>query len=290
MQSKLLYILTRTPLHVGAGSSVGAVDQPIQRERHTGFPIIPGSSLKGVFRDLWGGKNSDSDRLFGASDANSPGDAFAGSVQFGEARLLVFPVRSAKGCFAWITSPLILNRYFREIGGATSSIIGPAADDEVLVTPQSEIVTNNSVVLEEYAFRAKSEFREEWVGLLEKILPEDSVWSELGKHLVMVKDDTMAHFALTACEVAQHVSILDQTGTAKQGGLFNQENVPSETLFYAPVYFHSERKGKNSDVSDSRDTDSVEQVFRERLTANPTMQFGADASTGLGFCSVRLNG
>ena len=48
MNTKNLVILTRTPLHVGAGSSVGAVDQPVQRERHTGFPIIPGSSIKGV--------------------------------------------------------------------------------------------------------------------------------------------------------------------------------------------------------------------------------------------------
>ncbi|MBI4025772.1 MAG: hypothetical protein HY360_12380 [Verrucomicrobia bacterium] len=46
MISKQLIILTRTPLHVGAGSSVGAIDQPVMRERHTGFPIIPGSALK----------------------------------------------------------------------------------------------------------------------------------------------------------------------------------------------------------------------------------------------------
>ena len=50
MQTKILYLFTRTPLHVGAGASVGAIDQPIQRERHTGFPIIPGSSIKGVLR------------------------------------------------------------------------------------------------------------------------------------------------------------------------------------------------------------------------------------------------
>nr|MBP7373092.1 hypothetical protein [Opitutaceae bacterium] len=42
MTTKLLYLFTRTPLHVGAGSSVGAIDQPIIRERHTGFPVIPG--------------------------------------------------------------------------------------------------------------------------------------------------------------------------------------------------------------------------------------------------------
>ena len=51
MNQKVMSIFTRTPMHVGAGSSVGAVDQPIIRERHTGFPVIPGSAVKGVLRD-----------------------------------------------------------------------------------------------------------------------------------------------------------------------------------------------------------------------------------------------
>ncbi|MDA1278093.1 MAG: RAMP superfamily CRISPR-associated protein [Verrucomicrobia bacterium] len=48
-----MFLFTRTPLHIGAGASVGAIDQPIQRERHTGFPIIPATGLKGSFADQW---------------------------------------------------------------------------------------------------------------------------------------------------------------------------------------------------------------------------------------------
>jgi len=36
-----------SPLHVGAGSSVGLVDLPVQRESQTNFPKIDASSLKG---------------------------------------------------------------------------------------------------------------------------------------------------------------------------------------------------------------------------------------------------
>ena len=36
-ETKILYLCARAPLHVGAGASVGAIDQPIQRERHTGW-------------------------------------------------------------------------------------------------------------------------------------------------------------------------------------------------------------------------------------------------------------
>ena len=53
----LLTLYTRTPLHVGSGTSVDVVDLPIMRERITGFPVIPSTSLKGVLlqrgREVW---------------------------------------------------------------------------------------------------------------------------------------------------------------------------------------------------------------------------------------------
>jgi len=54
-------------------------------------------------------------------------------------------------------------------------------------------------------------------------------------------------FAQNACEVAQHVRINDETGTAEGRALFNQENVPTETLFYSVVHAFRERtpKGQN---------------------------------------------
>ena len=86
MQTRILTLFTRTPLHIGAGSSVGAIDQPIVRERHTRFPVIPGTSLKGVLAGLWDGqanlerngkgdlvrkKDSDVVWLFGSEDAKA---------------------------------------------------------------------------------------------------------------------------------------------------------------------------------------------------------------------------
>jgi CRISPR type III-B/RAMP module RAMP protein Cmr4 len=57
MKRHLLTLYTRTPLHVGSGTSVDVVDLPIMRERITGFPVIPASSLKGVLlqrgREVW---------------------------------------------------------------------------------------------------------------------------------------------------------------------------------------------------------------------------------------------
>src|SRR5437867_707939 len=101
MSHQILRIMTRTPLHVGSGSSVGAIDMPIQRERHTCIPIIPGSSLKGVLRDLWHGDPTTQGDLFGPEPTAATHTA--GQLLVGEARVVCFPVRSARGAFAWIT-------------------------------------------------------------------------------------------------------------------------------------------------------------------------------------------
>ena len=93
MKTKLLYLFTRTPLHVGAGSSVGAVDQPVMRERHTGFPIIPGSSIKGVLRDH-NKTPKEGDTVFGR-EASKDDSGHVGELSFSEAKLLLFPVRFA---------------------------------------------------------------------------------------------------------------------------------------------------------------------------------------------------
>ncbi|MEW5822118.1 MAG: RAMP superfamily CRISPR-associated protein, partial [Cyanobacteriota bacterium] len=52
-QAKPFFMIVQTPLHAGSGQDLGIVDQPIQRERHTSFPKIEGSSLKGAIREVF---------------------------------------------------------------------------------------------------------------------------------------------------------------------------------------------------------------------------------------------
>src|SRR5438874_9204607 len=50
-ETALLFLHALTSLHPGSGTALGAVDLPVQRERHTQWPTIPGSALKGILRD-----------------------------------------------------------------------------------------------------------------------------------------------------------------------------------------------------------------------------------------------
>lgn len=270
MQTKTLYLFTRTPLHVGAGSSVGAIDQPIQRERHTGFPVIPGSSLKGVLRDLHRRKhnNPDTDRIFGEQEKS-------GAISVGEAKIATFPVRSAKGGFAFITCPVALERLKRAIP-SLPEIPGEPSEMECLGGPQVVITKNSksTVVLEEFGFKNTASFPVEWEQSLLGLL-DDAVWKSAKGRLVLLGNGDFAHFAKNACEVNQHVAIDPTKGTAKPGALFNLEAVPSETLFVSTIAGLARESGE---------LEKLQQLIQE----NPLLQIGGDATTGLGFCSAKL--
>jgi CRISPR type III-B/RAMP module RAMP protein Cmr4 len=188
-EAGVLFLYTETPLHAGSGSSVAAVDLPIQRERHTQYPMIQGSGVKGAIRDLaedrygitaikreircikeklqnsnpsekedlkkWMEELSKEldqrmipiELVFGPED----GDRHGGALSFTDARILLFPVRSLKGVFAWITCPDVLSRLKKEAALAKNptgwgDIKKPsAAGKQALVTKTTE--TNQSKVL-----------------------------------------------------------------------------------------------------------------------------------------------
>ena len=120
----LLLIHALSSLHPGTGQGVGAIDLPIAREKATGIPFVPGSTIKGVLRELSETKDpSKTTPVFGPPTANA--EEHAGSLQISDARLLLLPVRSMAGTFAWVTSPYILRRLMRD----ATALAGPLPAD-----------------------------------------------------------------------------------------------------------------------------------------------------------------
>ena len=137
-----MYIYAETPIHPGSGTVIsGAVDLPIQRERHTEFPIIHSSSLKGVLRNAAevvgitgkvkikeGEKEMEKEWvniIFGEQDR-------IGGVSVTDAKILAFPVRTLKGVFGWITCPLVLDRYKRDLAIAGIKLTGAFPNHQVM--------------------------------------------------------------------------------------------------------------------------------------------------------------
>lgn len=293
MKRHLLTLYTRTPLHVGSGTSVDVVDLPIMRERITGFPVIPSTSLKGVLRQ-WtrdarrpdGSQlltEEDGRTLFGEDrklDELTGITAHAGCVQIMEAKLLAFPVRSLAGCFAWLTCPAALERFKRDTG---RQFTVPTVDKDRVVAG-TELVVNGQVVLEEYALDQQSNSTGQAAQLATTLtgLSADSLWtSKLATRLALVHDENFQHFATTCTEVVARIVINPATRT--NTNLFNQENVPCEALFYSLLtILRPRRNGVAADFDAN-----VKLADLLPVQNPPILQIGGDETTGHGLCETK---
>ena len=112
MRSAVIGLLAETSIHPGTGRSTGVVDLPVAREAATDYPFIAGSSLKGALRDQARQHTNNNENfekeIFGAPDE-------AGALLVSDARLLLLPVRSLTGAYRWVTCPLLIERYQRDL-------------------------------------------------------------------------------------------------------------------------------------------------------------------------------
>jgi CRISPR-associated protein Cmr4 len=301
----LLTLYTRTPLHVGSGTSVDVVDLPIMRERITGFPVIPASSLKGVLlqraREMWGkprsGEVPDAAKvLFGAMDSVEEAGkkkqvSNAGCLQIMEAKILAFPVRSLAGCFAWITCPAALERFKRDTRRQFK--VPQPAKDHAIVPDDSQLMAGPAqVVFEEYALATQAADAANAGKVAEalKNVCADPLWSEsLPKRFALVHDENFQHFVTTCTEVVARIAIKPETRTVQGsdggggGALFNQENVPCETLFYSVLTVLPSRRTAAAAGFDP----NAELAKLLPIADPPILQIGGDETTGHGFCDTK---
>lgn len=301
----MLYIYAETPLHAGTGRTLGAVDLPIQREKTTGYPIIQASGVKGSLRaethPYFKQENKVDDWLavFGPEQGSTePGKTsadFGGALFIGDARILLFPVRSLAGVFAWVTSQDAVERFTREMkitDQSFSSSLPPRQDDtSAWVTETSNLLVNNQVVLEEYAFDVtdKAETKKkvtefaDWLG--KNAFPEGySYWTDkLKTNLCILPDDDFRDFVKYSTEVQTHIALDADKKVVKGGALWTSESLPVDTLLYSPIVATRARNnGKNESA--------VMQLFKSALGTLPNkqMQMGGDETTGQGVVALRL--
>lgn len=300
---RMLFIYVETPLHAGTGSGLGGVDLPIQRERVTGYPMVQASSLKGRLRALvrehYADGSGDPDEhpvvlaLFGR--AGSAGENYAGALSPGDARLLLFPVRSLSGVFAWTTCADVLARFARqaELAGLSLppevSAEGPSGD-EVWISGDA-LVAGNRVVLEDYSFTRRSRPEIEALGqwLARTALPAKGYdyWKrELPRKLAVLSDDAFRDFAQHATEVQTHIRLDPATKTVagERGGgaLWTVESLPADSLLYAPILATASRQPK-SELSAEEVLGKLEECELART------QLGGDETTGQGWVALRLS-
>jgi CRISPR-associated protein Cmr4 len=251
-QAALLGIYTLTSTHCGTGKAMDAVDLPIAREEHTGHPVLPSSSIKGALRAAAERSKLPGTKAWFGPEIN-PGvsgakeELYAGSVVFTDARLLAFPVRALHTAFCWVTCPLVLERFHRDLQafGKTSvwpqkGALHPASDKWDPEKRKAHVAGElAALVLEDLAF-SEAELVVDKDGLKAiaeafgaLLGPSEGVLRKrLEKDLIVVHDADFADLVTRTMPVQARIRLNDRKTTTGDGGnLWYEETLPNDALF-----------------------------------------------------------
>jgi CRISPR-associated protein Cmr4 len=283
MRSRAFLVHALSALHAGTGQAAELVDLPTARMRSTGIPILPGSSIKGVLREVRreeaGADQAKVEAVFGPPPEKDPSD-HAGALVVGDARLVALPVRSFRGVFAWATSPLLLalaSRDLGEDGVGVPAVPTMQPGRRALVTGASRCLHEGRLYLEDLDLpAAAAPALAGWAQLLAPLVwPGTDVFSS---RLAMVDDETMSFLCETATQVDARVRIDSGTRTVAEGALWLEESLPPESLLVGLL---------NADRSRRKGTEMTpDQVLDFALPKEEVVQLGGKASTGRGRCRL----
>lgn len=309
----LLHALS--PLHAGTGQSVSVIDLPIARMRSTGIPFVPGSSIKGVLRDARTRRNDDDQTVgklapnevhavFGPDKDNA--SAHAGALVVGDARLLALPVRSFRGTFAWVTSPLLLELAHRDLIEVRNvpAAIAPMSQRQAYVGAFGKVKRKDASgkdveVDREHASRnvhgtgksagiyledidlpvEENAIVLQWAKALAPLVAPSGHAEMFVSRFVVVDDETMTFLWETATQVDTRVRIDPNTRTVATGALWVEESLPPESILIGVLA---------ADQSRHKDLEMLGSVVLEKaLSDKPALlQFGGKATVGRGRCRM----
>ncbi len=281
---KLIFLKALTPLHAGLGRIYGeAVDLPIQRDEF-GIPVIWGSSLKGAIK---------SQKVLNVKDENvrpivdvvfgpEEGSETASSVSILDARLLLIPVRSLRGLYAYVTSNHLLqylknyidivksctekSNISEELSKNLEELINEAKNisegKAIAVSDKCVIPVNGSgkVILNEqiYDVDVKPQLRDRVAKCFEKVLSNDEI-----DRVILVSDYDIYDIIRTSISVITRVRIRYETKTVEEGP-WSEEYLPMGTVLVSAILYSRPRILKLCGEREHRLSEKLLQICKMR--------------------------
>lgn len=282
----VMYALT--PCHAGSGSALGVVDLPIQRERHTNWPMIQASGVKGAFRanfekyrnNILEANRSQlkefsklTDSIFGTSD----GTGYAGSSSFSDAKILAYPMRSNVSPFVWITCPSVLKRLVKDLcftKKIDKEIEIPTIEQNKAFCINSTIKGN--VLLEDFEVEVNDNNPQ--IDAIKNVLNE---YLKNAERLLLVSDEVFNYGVTDCTQIMAQIKIDSKTGTTQDGSLRYQEELPSDTLMYSVIHFGD---SKNS-VEENLKAQTIKSFVIDQVIKNH-IQIAGDETCGRGIFNI----
>lgn len=258
---RMYWLYALTPVHVGMGRGEGYIDLPLMRERVSGYPVIPGSSVKGVVADSCGATaeartpNGPDYRPEIQAAFGRAGDdlANAGALSFSDARLICLAARSLYGTFAWVSCPFVLARLKRDLHAAGLGdtpqvpVLGdtdacvpelPAAD---AANPSALCKQDQGVwktFLEDLdLWTMANDHAGSWAATISTAVFTDPEWQTAFKRrFLVVSDDIFGFLVSTATEVQPHIRMEPDRKIVDTGALWYEESLPAESILAGVVW------------------------------------------------------
>jgi len=284
--SEIMSLYAISPVHAGTGASMGVVDLPIQRERHTNWPHIQASGVKGAMRHHFDKFKDDNitqhdqldqitEKIFGSE--NFEGNSLPGAIAVSDAKLLAFPVRSSKKPFVWVTCPAVLKRLEKDL-----KLTGNKIEIEYTSPEEgSACVINGSlkgkVLLEDYEVEINNDETVTINGIAGQLLCKADT--------LLLVNDSVYDYAVSNCiEVQTQIKIESNTGVTRDGSLRYQEVLPSDSLMYVILFY-----GKTRDSASPLESDMLIKFLKDDVIKN-YIQIGGDETLGRGLFEIEWLG
>lgn len=274
--NKIYLIENVTNLHVGSGdTNFGTVDNTVQRDVLTNYPIIHSSSLKGAIREFFEFYNFKDNNftdeykknfikhIFGDEDKNP------GNIVFNEAFMLGMPFRSRDYPYVFCLSDMSIKMFLDLLNDFNiNHKIKEVLKDYVSL---NEIKSNVSTIIEDIEVNENESLEK-----LKEFLNED--------YIAVLPHKDFKRLLMDLPVVARN-----KLNNGKSENLFYEEFVPRKSKFFSVVSFPVLKRVSNDErFEDKEKIKDFYEKFQEMITSEVNLiQIGANASIGYGLCKFK---
>jgi CRISPR-associated protein Cmr4 len=261
MQYNLYNQITKANTHVGSGqTNAGIVDNVVQRDLLSTFPIIQSTSLKGALKEwikVGLGKPKEAEAIFGVEGKEN----VQATHYIFSASLLSFPMRSNKEFYFNVTCPSILKELIAQLEtfdllSLKDDLVGLSISNPAKGKPIS-LESKKDIIIEKHSITTVGYTGANYT---------DKIKDLFGDKLIIMNDEDFKN-------IVKRLPIItrNQLENGKSENLFYEEIVPRETHF-AFVIGHKEDLGT---------------TFENTIDKATLFQVGANATVGYGFCELK---
>jgi len=254
----IVILRSLTNLHVGLGRAAEIADLPVQKDEY-GFPMVYGSSVKGSMKSLFWRMADESKELsemisraiFGPEPGEyGAGETFEAAVAVSDFYLLTMPVRSLKGVYTFITSPILLRRLLLALDfveKTSNEHLNQDLRNSLEELSKKDIKIDEALGITQDLNKVKIEEVNNRIILCEEFMLEPSEPEALKNHikilkqaiglkgsdpLLVVNDDVARELVDRSLIRYTRVRLSRGTKTVERGALWTEEYVPQRTLFF----------------------------------------------------------